>query len=91
MTTVPRAPIPLPFLDACLRGLAKPEDAHEALRAWNAGDQRIPIHIHLGMTEAEWKLYMEAEGNLERILQARRSAHLYKPQPPKPERARRRW
>lgn len=78
------------FIARCLRGEAKPADIIDAIVDWNAGDRRQPIHLHLGMTEAEWSLYMQAEGNLERILQERRTRHLHKPPtPPRP--AGRRW
>lgn len=78
------------FIARCLRGEAKPGDIVDEIVRWNEGDRRQPIHLHLGMTEAEWSLYMQAEGNLERILQERRTRHLHKP--PQPQRVPgRRW
>lgn len=69
------------FLGRCLRGEVKPADISDEIVRWNEGDRRQPLHLHLGMTEPEWSLYMEAESNLEKILQERRTRHLHRPVP----------
>lgn len=69
------------FIGRCLRGEVQPGDIADEIVRWNEGDRRQPIHVHLGMSEAEWGLYMQAEGNLAKILQERKTRHLHKPQP----------
>ncbi len=69
------------FLGRCLRGEVTSAAVTDEIIRWNAGDRRVPIHTFLGLTDAEWALYVEAEGHLERILQERRTRHLHRPQP----------
>ncbi len=77
------------FLGRCLRGEVPPAAIMDEIVRWNEGDRRVPIHTWLGLSEPEWSLYMEAEGNLERILQERRTRHLHRPQPTPAQRGRR--
>ena len=77
------------FLGRCLRGEVKPGDIVDEIVRWNEGDRRQPIHLHLGMSEAEWALYVQAESNLEKILAERRTRHLHRPPPRLPTRDRR--
>jgi hypothetical protein len=69
------------FIARCLRGEVAPAGIVDEIVRWNDGDRRVPIHTFLGMNDAEWALYMQAESNLERILQERRTRHLHRPQP----------
>lgn len=63
------APGPESFLVACLAGRARPEDAATYIERWQATiTDGTPLARYLGMTDAEWTLYMEAEGNLAKIL-----------------------
>lgn len=80
----PPTPTANHFIARCLRGEVKPADIIDEIVRWNEGVRSQPIHLHLGMTEAEWSQYMEAESNLEKILQERRTRHLHRPQPQRP-------
>lgn len=70
------------FIGRCLRGEIPSSAIVDEIVRWNEGDRKTAIHTWLGMSEAEWALYMEAESNLERILQERRTRHLHRPQKP---------
>jgi hypothetical protein len=66
------AAVPESFIAACLAGRAKPEDAPAYIERWQATVvDGSPLSRFLGMTDAEWGLYLEAEGNLAKILAAR--------------------
>lgn len=57
------------FIAACLAGRAKPSDAPAWIERWNATVRdETPLQRFMGMTDPEWKLYMEGEGNLLRII-----------------------
>jgi hypothetical protein len=60
------------FMAACLAGRARAEDAPLYIERWQATvTDGTPLGRYLGLTDAEWALYMEAEGNLAKILSDR--------------------
>jgi len=67
---------PSSFIALCLAGRAQPSEAHAYIERWNReGQDGTPLPRYLGMSDAEWSLYLEGEGNLLKILDARRIRH----------------
>ena len=62
-------PTPDTFIAACLSGRAKPGEVAAYIERWQATvTDGTPLARYLGMTDPEWQIYMEAEGNLAKIL-----------------------
>jgi hypothetical protein len=61
------------FTDRCLGGEALVEDIDDAIEQWHAGDARCSLPEFLGLTEAEYALFVENPHALKAIIYARRS------------------
>lgn len=61
------------FIELCLDGDACPEDISRFVQEWREKDSTESLEEYLGMTGAEYNLWMEDSGNLKRIIAERAS------------------
>jgi hypothetical protein len=59
------------FIDLALGGQARPEEIDDFVDRWHE-EPDGELHAYLGMTEAEYALWLSDPDSLPRILQARR-------------------
>lgn len=61
------------FIDACLAGAAGAEDADTYVEAWHQEDSPPPLPQYLGMTESEYRRWVQDASCFSAILEARRA------------------
>lgn len=61
------------FITLCLQEKRRPEEIDDYVDAWHDGEPALPLHEFLGMTPAEYQLWVQAPAILPLILDARRT------------------
>ncbi len=60
------------FIIDCINGDALLSEVDDYIDSWHDSDSNMPLHEFLGMTKAEYALYVEDEKYLATIITARR-------------------
>lgn len=58
------------FVIDCIQGDALTSEIYDYIDAWDSSDSNLPIHQYLGMTEAEYALFVEDEDYVDLIITA---------------------
>ena len=77
--------MPQTFMQQCLNGRASPDDIETFTDRWHRIKSEVSLSEYLGMTNAEYRWWVEAPSALPRIVQLRREHRDQKTKKPKKE------
>lgn len=64
------------FMDLVLSGEVSSGAIDDFVEAWHSGESNLDLADYLGMSSEEYRLFVEDEGNLSRIIAARSILHV---------------
>nr|VFJ54040.1 MAG: hypothetical protein BECKFM1743C_GA0114222_101334 [Candidatus Kentron sp. FM]VFJ54406.1 MAG: hypothetical protein BECKFM1743A_GA0114220_101313 [Candidatus Kentron sp. FM]VFK10862.1 MAG: hypothetical protein BECKFM1743B_GA0114221_101584 [Candidatus Kentron sp. FM] len=61
------------FIEKCVLGGTRPENIDDFVEQWHEGDSELPLHEYLGMTKAEYSLWMTNPDRLSSMIHAQQT------------------